>query len=59
MVSSVWIINSLQVAGGAGLIVPGAMEIAGNPGFIDYFALVFGIFFVAAGSLGLLRGKLF
>ncbi|MCQ8893019.1 MAG: hypothetical protein NQU46_00050 [Methanolinea sp.] len=59
MVSTVWLINALQVIGGAGLIFLGAMEMAGNPGFIDYFALVFGTFFFAVGSLGLVRAKIY
>lgn len=58
MVSTVRIINGLQVAGGAGLIFLGSLEMAGNPGIIDYFALVFGTFFFAIGCIGLLRGKI-
>jgi hypothetical protein len=59
MVSGVLVINGLQVVGGAGLILLGAMELAGNPGFVDYFALVFGAFFFAVGCLGLVRGRVF
>jgi|GEM_PF-1433547 hypothetical protein len=57
MVSTVVLINGLQAAGGAGLIILGAMELVGNPGFIDSFALVFGTFFFPVGIFGLVRGK--
>ncbi len=53
------IIPLLQMAGGAGLLFLGGIELVMEPSLIDYFAIVFGTFFFATGTLGFLKGKVY